>query len=113
MHIDIQLHDIKEIVNKSLQGGGSVNYTPLEIALAKKCLVYYNTIARKADETDKLFAQIYSIYTTVTGGELGEDLKAKRKKDLAVTSKAYFAKAVELDSKLKGIIDDDTNQDRG
>ena len=98
--MNIQLHDIKDIVNKSKQGGG--NYSPLEVALAEKAWTYYCTIARNADEIAKLKDVLYSVYNAIMrNGELAECLNEKRKKDLAGNSKAAFARAVELDNELK------------
>lgn len=98
--MNIQLHDIKDIVNKSKQGGG--NYSPLEVALAEKAWTYYCTIARKADEIAKLNDALYSVYNAIMrNGELAECLNGRRKAVLAGNSKAAFARAVELDNELK------------
>lgn len=98
--MNIQLHDIKDIVNKSKQGGG--NYSPLEVALAEKAWNYYCTIARKADENSKLKDALYSVYNALMrNGELAESLNGRRKAALAGNSKAAFARAVELDNELK------------
>lgn len=98
--MNIQLHDIKDIVNKSKRGGG--NYSPLEVALAEKAWNYYCTIARKADEIANLKDTLYSVYNAIMRkGELAEILNGRRKADLAGNSKAAFARAVELDNELK------------
>lgn len=98
--MNIQLHDIKDIVNKSKHGGG--NYSPLEVALAEKAWTYYSTIARKADEIANLKDTLYSVYNAIMRkGELAESLNGRRKAVLAGNSKAAFARAVELDNELK------------
>ena len=95
----ISIDDIKEIVNKVADGGG--NYTPLEAELARMCLKYMARIVRLADEKEKMFNDMYSVYSKINSVKCASELREKHKKVLAGNSKAMFAEAVKLDKELK------------
>ena len=95
----LSIDDIKEIVNKVTQGGG--NYTPLEAELARMCLKYRATIGRLADEKEKMFDDLYSVYNLLNRTKCASELREKHKKVLSGNSKALFAEAVKLDKELK------------
>ena len=96
----LSIDDIKEIVNKITNGGGS-NYTPLEAELARMCLKYRATIGRLAAEKAEMFNALYSVYSSLNSAKLADGLREKHKKVLAGNSKALFAEAVKLDKELK------------
>ena len=96
----LSIDDIKEIVNKVTQGGGS-NYTPLEAELARMCLKYKATIGRIAAEKAEMFDALYSVYSSLNSAKFADGLREKHKKVLAGNSKAMFAEAVKLDKELK------------
>ena len=100
--MEIQFHEIKEILNKVNKGGGSDNYTPLEICLMNKCYRYRCTIAKTAKENVQLKDTIYSMVSAMNrNGELATYIKERRKKELEASSKNAFATAVKLDNELK------------
>lgn len=98
MNIEIHKKDVAHIANKVKEGGG--NFSDLEIALAKKCLKLYDRIAEINAMQTEYFNALYSIRCTVDA-HAGEHLKEKRIKDLEGTSKAAFAKALELNRELE------------
>ena len=103
----ISIDDVKEIVNKVTQGGGS-NYTPLEIELAKMVVRYRQPIGRLADEKARMFDNLYKVYNAVHSTEFAADLMHKHAAVLAGNSKAHFKQAVKLDNELKEFIDNGT-----
>ena len=105
----ISIDDVKQIVNKVTQGGGS-NYTTLEIELAKMVVRYRQTIGRLADEKARMFDNLYKVYNAVHSTEFADDLKHKHAAVLAGNSKAHFAQAVKLDNELKGLFDNDAKE---
>ena len=105
----ISIDDVKQIVNKVTQGGGS-NYTPLEIELAKMVVKYKQTIGKLADEKAKMFANLYKVYNAIHSTEFAADLMHKHAAVLAGNSKAHFAAAVKLDNELKGLFDNDAKE---
>ena len=107
----ISIDDVKQIVNKVTQGGGS-NYTPLEIELAKMVVKYRQTIGRLADEKSRMFDNLYSVYNAVHSTEFAADLMHKHAAVLAGNSKAHFAQAVKLDNELKEFIDNGNGENK-
>ena len=105
----ISIDDVKQIVNKVTQGGGS-NYTPLEIELAKMVVKYKQTIGKLADEKAKMFDNLYKVYNAIHSTEFAADLMHKHAAVLAGNSKAHFAAAVKLDNELKGLFDNDAKE---
>lgn len=101
----ISIDDIKEIMNKVADGGG--NYTPLEAELARMCLKNWATIGRIAAEKDKMFNDMYSVYSKINSVKCASELREKHKKVLAGNSKALFAEAVKLDKELKELNDEE------
>ena len=95
----LSIDDVKEIVNKVTQGGG--NYTPLEAELASMCLKYRATIGRLVAEKEKMFNDLYSVYSNINSVKCASELREKHKKVLAGNSKALFTEAVKLDKELK------------
>lgn len=102
MEIKITKTDCVKIVNENLRGGGN---TPLELALAKKCLSLYDRLGEINNERNEYFEAIYSATLKFEKATKGA-LKHKRAAELARDSKARFAAAVKLDNELKGIIDE-------
>lgn len=105
----ISIDDVKQIVNKVTQGGGS-NYTPLEIELAKMVVRYRQTIGRLSDEKEKMFDNLYKVYSAVHSTEFAADLMHKHAAFLAGNSRAHFKQAVKLDGELKEFIDNGTGE---
>ena len=95
----LSIDDIKEIVNKVTNGSG--NYTPLESELARMVLKYRATIGRLSDEKEKMFNDLYSVYSSLNSAKFADGLREKHKKVLSGNSKALFAEAVKLDKELK------------
>ena len=106
----IGINDAKRIVKQSNAGGGSSNYTPLEIELAKMVVRYRQTIGRLASEKQKIFGNLYKVYSAIHNTEFAADLKHKHAAVLAGNSKAHFRQAVKLDNELKGLIDNDAKE---
>ena len=96
MYIKISKTDCQNIVNQNLQGGGN---TPLELALAKKCLALYDRLAEINNERIEYFEAIYSATVKFEKATKGA-LMHKRAADLARDSKAHFAAAVKLNEQL-------------
>ena len=107
----ISIDDVKQIVNKVTQGGGS-NYTPLKIELAKMVVRYRQTIGRLADEKARMFDNLYKVYSAVHSTEFAADLMHKHAAILAGNSKAHFKQAVKLDGELKEFIDNGTSENK-
>jgi hypothetical protein len=107
----ISIDDVKQIVNKVTQGGGS-NYTPLEIELAKMVVKYRQTIGRIAAEKSRMFDNLYKVYNAVHSTEFASDLMHKHAAVLAGNSKAHFKQAVKLDGELKEFIDNGTSENK-
>lgn len=105
----ISIEDVKQIINKVTQGGGS-NYTPLEIELAKMVVKYRQTIGRLAGEKARMFDTLYKVYNVVHSNEFAADLMHKHAAVLAGNSKAHFAQALKLDNELKGLFDNDAKE---
>lgn len=97
MEIKITKTDCDKIVKGNLQGGGN---TPLELALAKKCLALYDRLGEINNERNEYFEAIYSATVKFEKATKGT-LMHKRTADLARDSKAHFAAAVRLDAELK------------
>ena len=106
----IGINDAKRIVKQSNAGGGSSNYTPLEIELAKMVVRYRQTICRLAYEKQNIFDNLYKVYSAIHNTEFAADLKHKHAAVLAGNSKAHFKQAVKLDNELKGLIDNDAKE---
>lgn len=102
MNIQITKTDCAKIVSGNLLGGG-VN-TPLEIALAKKCLSLYDRLGEISNERNEYFEALYSASVKFEKATKGR-LKLKRSADLARDSKAYFEAAAKLDEELKEMMD--------
>lgn len=100
MNIQITKTDCDKIVKGNLQGGGN---TPLELALAKKCLALYDRLGEINNERNEYFEAIYSATIHFEKATKGT-LKRKRLADLARGSKALAA-AAELDGELKEMMD--------
>lgn len=111
MHIQITKTDCVKIVNESLQVGGGVKNTELEIALAKKCLSLYDRIGQINNERTEYFEAIYSATIKFEKATKGA-LKHKRAADLERDSRAHFAQAVKLDGQLKGLLEDGTSENK-
>ena len=107
----ISIDDVKQIVNKVTQGGGS-NYTPLEIELAKMVVKYRQTIGRLASEKARMFDNLYKVYNAVHSTEFAADLMHKHAAVLAGNSKAHFKQAVKIDNELKEFIDNGTSENK-
>lgn len=105
----IGIDDVKQIVNKVTQGGGS-NYTPLEIELAKMVMKYRQTIGRLSDEKARMFDNLYKVFNAVHSTEFSADLMHKHAAVLAGNSKAHFAQAVKIDNELKGLFENETKE---
>ena len=105
----ISIDDVKQIVNKVTQGGGS-NYTPLEIELAKMVVRYRQTIGRLSDEKAKMFDNLYKVYNAIHSTEFADDLMHKHAAVLAGNSRAHIKQAVKLDGELKEFIDNGTGE---
>ena len=101
----LSIDDVKEIVNKVTNGVG--NYTPIEAELARKCLKYLATIGRLSAEKNKMFNDLYSVYSNINSVKCAYELREKHKKVLAGNRKAMFAEAVKLDKKLKALNDEE------
>ena len=106
----IGINDVKRIVKQSNELGGSSNYTPLEIELAKMVVKYRQTIGRIAGEKAKMFNNLYKVYAAIHNTKFAEDLNHKHAAVLAGNSKAHFKQAVKLDNELKGLIDNDAKE---
>ena len=89
---------------------GGVDYTPLEIELAKMVVKYRQTIGRLANEKQKIFDNLYKVYNAIHNTEFVADLKHKHAAVLAGNSKAHFKQAVKLDGELKELIDNDEKE---
>ncbi|MBR2059636.1 MAG: hypothetical protein IJ982_12195 [Fibrobacter sp.] len=109
MQIKITKTDCAKIVNENLRVGGGSENSPLEIALAKKCLALYDRLGQINNERNEYFEAIYSATIKFEKATKGT-LKHKRTADLARDSKAHFAAAVKLDSELKGLFDNDAKE---
>lgn len=109
MFIKITKKDCQNIVNENLQGGGHNEITPLEKALAKKCLELYEKLGTINNECNTYFETLYSI-TVKINKATGDHLKNKRIHDLQAQSKAHFAQAVHLDQQLKGMIENEAKE---
>lgn len=101
--MNIQFHDIKDILNKVKQGGG--NYTPLEIELAKMAYRYRCKIAEKAKEVSHLRDELFKIYNNVVSTKSAGEMMHRRAAILDSSSKAHFAEAVKLNGQLKEMMD--------
>lgn len=99
MFIKITKTDCDKIVKGALHGGGN---TPLELALAKKCLALYDRLGEINNERNEYFEAIYSATVKFEKATKGT-LMHKRAADLARDSRAHFATAVKLDTELKKI----------
>lgn len=108
--MQIQFHDIKDILNKVKQGGG--NYTPLEIELAKMSYRYHCKIAEMAESKALMFDALFSAYSAMQNSPFGADLLHRRAATLASQSKAHFKQAVKLDGELKELINDGTGESK-
>lgn len=106
----IGINDVKRIVKQSNELGGSSNYTPLEIELAKMVVKYRQTIGRIAEEKAKMFNNLYKVYAALHNTKFAADLKHRHDTVLAGNSKAHFKQAVKLDNELKGLIDNDAKE---
>ena len=100
--MQIQFHDVKEILNKVKMGGG--NYTPLEIELAKMAYRYRCKIAELAESKALMFDALFSAYSAMQNSPFGADLLHRRAATLASQSRAHFKQAVKLDGELKELI---------
>ena len=106
MNIQITKTDCAKIVNDN--GGGN---TPLELALAKKCLALYDRLGEINNERTTLFEALYSIRVKLDKAA-GDHLKNKRIHDLQAQSQADLARAAKLDHELKEILNGSSeNQD--
>ncbi len=101
--MNIQFHDVKDILNKVKHGGS--NYTPLEIELAKMAYRYRCKIAEKADEVNRLQDELFRIYNNVVSTKSAGEMMHRRAAILESSSKAYFAAAVRLNGELKEMMD--------
>ena len=106
----IGINDVKRIVKQSNELGGSSNYTPLEIELAKMVVKYRQTIGRIAGEKAKMFDNLYKVYAAIHNTKFAADLKHRHATVLAGNSKAHFKQDVKLDNELKGLIDNDAKE---
>lgn len=93
MYIELHRNDIKKIV------AGEGQNTPMEIALAKKCMDLYDKLGKQNDENSSFFHAIYSAYRTFEKAA-GERLKDKHRKDLEGTNKALLEQAATIDEEL-------------
>lgn len=93
MIIKITKTDCAKIVNDN---GGTTS--PLELALAKKCLALYDRLGEINNERNEYFEAIYSA-----------TVKFEKAANLARDSKAHFATAVKLDGELKEMMDGNGN----
>ena len=73
---------------------------------------YRQTIGRLANEKSKMFDNLYKIYNAIHSTEFAADLMHKHAAVLTGNSKAHFAQAVKLDSKLKEFIDNGTSENK-
>ena len=103
MFIKITKKDCQNIVNENLQVGGGNEITPLEKALAKKCLELYERLGTINNERNTYFETLYSI-TVKINKAAGDHLKNKRIYDLQAQSQADLAHAEKLDHELKEIL---------
>lgn len=103
MIIKITKTDCAKIVNDN---GGTTS--PLELALAKKCLALYDRLGEINNERNEYFEAIYSATVKFEKAAKGA-LKHKRAANLARDSKAHFATAVKLDGELKEMMDGNGN----
>ena len=101
--MNIQFHDVKDILNKVKQGGG--NYTPLEVELAKMAYRYRRKIAEKAEEVSHLQDELFRIYNNVVNTKSAGEMMHRRAAILDSSSKAHFAEAVRLNGLLKEMMD--------
>lgn len=106
MYIKISKTDCQNIVNQNLRGGGN---SELEVALARKCLALYDRLGEIYNERNEYFEAIYSATVKFEKATKGT-LMRKRAADLARDSKEHFAKAVKLDTELKGLFDNDAKE---
>ena len=81
MNIQITKTDCAKIVNDNLRMGGGGN-TPLELALAKKCISLYDRLGEINNERNEYFKAIYSASIKFEKATKGT-LKHKRAADLA------------------------------
>lgn len=109
--MNIQFHDVKDILKKVKQGGGG-NYTPLEIELAKMAYRYRCKIAEKADEVSHLQDELFRIYNNVVSTKSVGEMMHRRASILDSSSKAHFAAAVRLDGELKEMMDGIGKEDK-
>ena len=73
---------------------------------------YRQTIGRLADEKSRMFDNLYKVYNAVHSTEFAADLMHQHAAVLAGNSKAHFAQAVKLDSKLKEFINNGTSENK-
>ena len=71
---------------------------------------YRQTIGMLASEKQKIFGNLYKVYSVIHNTEFAADLKNKHATVLAGNSKAHFKQAVKLDNELKGLIDNDAKE---
>lgn len=107
--MEIQFHDVKDILDKVKQGGGG-NFSPLEIALAKMAYRYRCKIAEMNEQRTLMFDSLYSVYSTLHSCKAAQDLIERHKKVLSGNSRAHFTQAVHLDQQLKGMIDNEAKE---
>lgn len=104
MEIKITKTDCVKIVNKKFTMGGDGGNTPLELALAKKCLALYDRLGEINNERNEYFEAIYS--ATIKFKKAAKSaLEHKRMADLARGSKMHFAAAVKMNAELKEMTD--------
>lgn len=101
MYIKITKTDCAKIVNDNLRTGGN---TPLELALAKKCLALYDRLGEINNERNEYFEAIYSATIKFEKATKGA-LMHKRAADLEMASKAHIAAAAKLDGELKEMME--------
>ena len=101
MLIQIKKTDCVKIVKGNLQWGGN---TPLELALAKKCLSLYDRLDQINNERNEYFEAIYSATVKFEKATKGA-LMHKRAADLVRDSKSHIAAAAKLDGELKEMME--------
>ena len=73
---------------------------------------YRQTIGRLSDEKEKMFDNLYKVYSAVHSTEFAADLMHKHAAVLAGNSRAHFKQAVKLDGELKEFIDNGTSENK-
>ncbi len=97
VRVEVSMEDIAKMLKEPED-----KYTPLEVALMKKCAKLYETLKKKNEEENELFGVVYSNYVN-TMNKFGESICNKRQKELANESKRLFSRSVKMNSEAANV----------